>query len=212
VVRRKAVLSPARSPAPLSPAHRRPAAGGLRRAIAAAALAACRPQTSIAGDIKVAAFEPAAVNYYLLAANAEANQLDERIDAFPIGLGDRKAIARFDCTQFEPGKSFRVTTAEDEPPRAQQAVVVLTIDEMIEEYGVPCPNYIKIDAPRATRAIIDGGARTLGRPEVRELHVEVRETTLTGGRTIERLERHGFAITSRHEHGATDVIFSKPAA
>src|SRR5204862_1402974 len=62
------------------------------------------------GDIRVAAFEPAAVNYYLLAANAEANQLDERIDAFPIGLGDRKAIARFDCTQFEPGKSFRVTT------------------------------------------------------------------------------------------------------
>ncbi|PYR64976.1 MAG: hypothetical protein DMF88_21415 [Acidobacteria bacterium] len=45
-------------------------------------------------DTKVIAFEPAAVNYYLLSANCEANSLLDQIDCLLVGLGSEPAIAR----------------------------------------------------------------------------------------------------------------------
>src|SRR5262245_62141351 len=46
------------------------------------------------GDTRVVAFEPAAVNYFLLTANCEANGVDERVECLLIGLGQERAIAR----------------------------------------------------------------------------------------------------------------------
>ena len=41
-------------------------------------------------DMRVVAFEPVAVNYFLLAANCEANQVDARVDALLLGVGDTR--------------------------------------------------------------------------------------------------------------------------
>src|SRR5262252_627304 len=119
-------------------------------------------------DTRVVAFEPAAVNYYLLSANCEANRLHDRIDCLLVGVGKQRSVARLEVSQFRPARSFSFRGKRDEPHESHQAAVVLSIDELVEEYGVPCPNYIKIDAPGATEDIIAGATRTFRRSEVRQ--------------------------------------------
>ena len=148
---------------------------------------------ALATDTRVVAFEPAAVNYYLLAANCEANKLQDRVDCLLVGVGTQRSIARIEVSQFRPARSFSFRGKRDEPYDSRQAAVVLSIDELVEDYGAPCPNYIKIDAPGASEGIIAGAARTFRRPEVRQIHLEVRDTSKGAQRILEMLKQSGFA-------------------
>ena len=167
---------------------------------------------ALATDTRVVAFEPAAVNYYLLTANCEANKLQDRVDCLLVGVGRQRSIARLEVSQFRPARSFSFRGKRDEPYESRQAALVLSIDELVEDYGVLCPNYIKIDAPGASEGIIAGAARTFRRPEVRQIHLEVRDTSKGAQRILEMLKQSGFAAMSKDTHGgSTDVTFSRRA-
>ena len=167
---------------------------------------------ALATNTRVVAFEPAAVNYYLLSANCEANKLHDRVDCLLVGVGRQRSIARLEVSQFRPARSFSFRGKRDQPYESRQAAVVLSIDELVEEYGMPCPNYIKIDAPGASEDIIAGAARTFRRSEVRQVHLEVRDTSKGGQRILEMLNQSGFAPISKDTHGgSTDVTFARRA-
>jgi FkbM family methyltransferase len=161
---------------------------------------------ALATDTRVVAFEPAAVNYYLLSANCEANRLQDRVDCLLVGVGGRRAIARLEVSQFRPARSFSFRGKRAEPYEGRQAAVVLSIDELVEDYGLPCPNYIKIDAPGASEGIIAGAARTFRRPDVRQIHLEVRDTSKGGQRILEMLNKSGFAATGKDTHGGSSDV------
>lgn len=161
---------------------------------------------------KVVAFEPAAVNYYLLAANCEANRLYDQIDCLLVGLGREQTVARLEVSQFRPARSFSFRGKSGEPHEGRQAAVVLSIDQLVDDYGLACPNYIKIDAPGASEAIVAGAARTLRRPDLLEVHLEVRESSKGGQRIIEMLGQCGFSPVGRDAHGGSaDVTFVRRA-
>jgi len=163
-------------------------------------------------DTRVVAFEPAAVNYYLLSANCEANKLHARVDCLLVGLGRHRSIARLEVSQFRPARSFSFRGKPQEPYDSRQAAVVLSVDELIEDYGLPCPNYVKIDAPGASEAIIAGAVRTFRRSDVREIHLEVRDTSKGGQRILEMLSQSGFAPAGKDIHGGSaDVTFVRTA-
>jgi len=161
-------------------------------------------------DIRVVAFEPAAVNYFILAANCELNAFGERVDCLQIGVGGGRSVEQLEISQFEPAHSFSFRGKGRRPASARQAALVLSMDELVEDYGLPCPNYVKIDVPAMTGAIIDGGVRTLRRPELRELHIEASEHSTGGRRVVDQLAQTGFTIAARHVHGATtDLTFTR---
>lgn len=165
---------------------------------------------ALRGDTRVVAFEPAAVNYFLLAANCEVNNLGSRVDCLLVGVGSERAIAQLQVSQFEPAQSFSFSGKQDQQHRGRQAALVLSMDQLVEEYGLPCPNYIKIDVPGFTEAALAGGTRMLQRPDVRELHVELREHSKSGQRIVEMLERHGFVAASGGAHGgSSDLTFAR---
>jgi len=164
-------------------------------------------------DTNVVAFEPAAINFFLLAANCEANGLDAHVDCLLVGLGSGKSIGHMAVSQFVPAESFRFRGTSAPRHQARQAALMLSMDQLVEEYGVACPNYIKIDVPALTEAILIGGPQLLARPEVRELHVEMREDSSTGQRIVGMLNEAGFAIVGRPAHGgATDLTFARPGS
>ncbi|OFW13973.1 MAG: hypothetical protein A3F70_08625 [Acidobacteria bacterium RIFCSPLOWO2_12_FULL_67_14] len=159
---------------------------------------------------KVVAIEPAAVNLFLLAANCEANRVDDRVQCLMLGLGNVTGVAQLDVSQLMPAASFKFKGKGAQPLPTHQAALTISMDRLIEEYGVACPHYIKIDAPGFTEDIITGGARTLQRPDVRELHIELREASKRGRRIADLLHGHGFEITGRDSHGgSTDVTFAR---
>ena len=160
------------------------------------------------GSSRIIAIEPAAVNYFLLAANCEANALHDRVDCLALGLGAGRSISRLEVSQFAAGRSFSFEEKSKYPTR--QAALVLSMDELVEEYGLPCPNYVKIDVPAMTEPIIAGASRTLRRPEVREVHIELRVQSKAGRRIADALGQCGLMPSGHHTHGATtDVTFSR---
>jgi FkbM family methyltransferase len=164
------------------------------------------------GDIRVVAFEPAAVNYFLLTANCEVNHLEDRVDCLLTGVADGKAVAQLGVSQFAPGDSFSFGDKRGREESSRQAVFVVSIDQLVDEYGLTCPNYIKIDVPALTVQIIAGAVRTLQRPEVRQLHIEMKEDSVSGRGIIEMLGGAGFVIAGRHTHRqTTDVTFARQA-
>ena len=166
---------------------------------------------ALGGRARVVAFEPAAVNYFLLAANCEANKVSHRVDCLLAGLGGGQGISRFEVSQFSPAGSFSVHSGPREPHHNQQTAFVVSMDALVEEYQLPCPNYIKIDAPGMSESIIAGGLQVLQRPELREVHIELREQSKGGPRITEMLERCGLSIAVRHEHGggSADLTFAR---
>jgi hypothetical protein len=62
---------------------------------------------------------------------------------------------------------------------------------------VPFPNYIKIDVPGHKYQILQGAARALARPELREIQIELKEQG-TSRVILEYLESFGFRIIQRN--------------
>jgi FkbM family methyltransferase len=165
---------------------------------------------ALRSDMRVMAFEPAAVNYFLLAANCELNAFGERMECLQVGVGRGRALGHVELSQFAPGRSFSFQAKGKHPVTSRQACLIASIDELIADYGLPCPNYVKIDVPAMTEAIIEGAAATLARPDVRELHIEANEESKGGRRVVELLAANGFQIATRHMHKETsDVVFSR---
>jgi FkbM family methyltransferase len=163
---------------------------------------------ALRGDTRVVAFEPAAVNYFLLAANCEANRLDTHVQCLLAGLGDQRGVAQLEVSQFAPARSFSFLRKSSKTYRGRQSAFMLPMDQLVEDYGLPCPNYIKIDVPGLTPAILAGGTRTLRRAELREVHVESSEDSAGGKRIIEALKSVGLLLHDRSTHGgATDLTF-----
>ncbi len=162
-------------------------------------------------DMRVVAFEPVAVNYFLLAANCEANEVDGRVDALLMGVGDGRRIGRIEASQFKPARSFSFSGKRDKPYRARQSALILSMDQLVEDFGLPCPNYVKIDTPDMSESILAGGARLLRRPELREIHMEVDENEVRQGeRSVTAvLDAAGFVATDQFAHrgGISDVTF-----
>ena len=161
-------------------------------------------------DAKVVAFEPAAVNYFLLAANCEVNRLSARVDCLPLGLGETEELAQLTVSQFAPAKSFSFLGRRHDQFQGKQATLIATMDQLIDEYGLACPDYVKIDVPGMADAVIRGAAKTLQRGHVRELHIEVQENSARGSRIIEMLHRTGFVVARRDAHGgSSDLTFAR---
>jgi len=164
---------------------------------------------ALRADGHVVAFEPVAVNYFLLAANCEVNQVDRRVTALPIGVGDRDGIDRIEASQFKAAKSFSFAGKPNEPYPSRQAAIVLSMDRLVGDFGLPCPHYLKIDVPDRTEAILAGGAHVLRRPELREIHLEFDDENEEEARRLTaRLVSAGFEPATRHAHRqSVDVTF-----
>ncbi len=168
---------------------------------------------ALRGDTRVVAFEPAAVNYFVLSASVEANKFDSHVECLLVGVGSQPAIGHIEVSQFSPGQSFSFRGKKETPYPGRQAAVMVSMDQLVEQFGMPCPNYIKIDVPGLTEPIVEGGARLLQRSEVREVHIECSETGKAGRRVVAALTRAGFVIAGRHTHGGTtDLTFARQGA
>ncbi len=129
----------------------------------------------------VYAFEPEAKNYACLNSNILVNGLGRRVKALNVGLHDRTGLEFLNLHDLASGAALH---ALGEPvdwrkerfvPKFEQAVLAFTLDELIERFGFPVPDHIKLDVDGNEERIIRGGLRTFSNPKLRSLLIEINE-------------------------------------
>jgi FkbM family methyltransferase len=176
--------------------------------------------------VSVVAFEPAAANYAALCRNIEVNRRGGQVQAFCVALGDRTRSGQLNLSSSDAASHFNSFDSTEncfgQPLDIvfSQSAVGFAADEFRRIFGLPAPNYLKLDVDGTEERILAGAAATLADPALRSVLVEIEEEETPRSRPIiERLERAGFMLSERgvSQHGVgepavSNAIFVRPAA
>lgn len=144
------------------------------------------------------AFEPAAVNYFVLNQNIDLNGMHDKVRAYCLALSDSTKAdtlnfrtVRIGASHHQFGVTENVNGVPFEPG-FRQGTIGYSIDELLEKFDLPFPDYIKIDVDGIEAKVIAGAERTLADPRLKSVLVEVQETRTDAKDVFSRLEAAGF--------------------
>lgn len=168
---------------------------------------------------EVIAFEPEAKNYACLNKNIFLNRLARRVKALNVGLHDARAMEFLQLHDLASGAALHsLGEAVDWRGNAfvakyQQAVLAFPLDELVELFGLPQPNYLKLDVDGNELKIVNGGRRTLSNPSFKSLQVEMKEGDPALTAAIEacglRLWRSTIATMQGEQQDFVNAVFRR---
>jgi FkbM family methyltransferase len=150
------------------------------------------------GGARVYAFEPSYVNAATLSANIALNDLAERVTPIPVALAATTGMTTLNLRSLDAGSArhgLGNRMPEDGEVAFRQPVMTFRLDDIIEHFGIPAPNHIKLDVDGGELEVLAGAARTLSCATLRSMLVEVAVDASTA--VTQAIERHGLRLVSR---------------
>lgn len=146
--------------------------------------------------LDVRAFEPAHHNYFRLCQNLALNGAGG-VQAYCVALGSACGSAPLRLASAESGSanhSFAGTAGArtDTASVVQQGCLTLSVDALVETYGLPRPHHVKVDIDGYEEAFVQGARRTLRDPQLRSLLIEVTDAEGSRQRIVRELAGAGF--------------------
>ncbi len=135
---------------------------------------------AVVSGCRVYAFEPHFASYYTLVHNVYANDLQDRLSAYPLAISNGLAFDNLYLSAITAGKSLNnygdARPSEEELWHAviPQAAVSISIDEFVRITGV-MPNHIKVDVDGIEPRIVEGARQTLADPRLKSIMIEIDE-------------------------------------
>lgn len=158
------------------------------------------------GRVRVYAFEPVFANYSQLVRNVLLNDLSSTVTPLPLALSDRTNIAVFDLRSASAGEASHIFDAtRDASGVVRHEVLAMEADRVVDLFGLPLPNHIKLDTDGAEMLVLRGSSRILSSAQLRTVILEGSERVDS---TIQLLEANGFKVASSRKHGrgAADAV------
>ena len=127
--------------------------------------------------LEVYAFEPVRQNYVALVDNVRLNNL-RNMRHFHVALGSKDGLAQLYLPDERVGNSgAQVDQPVDErghsfEPKDVQTVIVHSIASLVKNYGLPVPNYIKLDVDGHEAHILAGMGELIASPGLQSVLVE----------------------------------------
>ncbi|GMT49376.1 MAG: hypothetical protein IEMM0008_0915 [bacterium] len=167
-------------------------------------------------EIKIYAFEPGFMNFPQLCKNIYVNQC-QSITAFQIALSDKTTIDTFNYNNLEAGGAIHALgeaidcLGEAFNPVFKQAVIAYRMDDLIQQFNLPIPNFIKIDVDGIEYEILEGGKETLGNSSLKGVIIEMDEEHDDIDKFIKYFASKGLKLASKHQYlyGGVDGPYAK---
>jgi len=160
------------------------------------------------GNARVYAFEPGAATFLQLTRNIALNRCEGRVIPIGIGFGASTRLATFNYSSIVPGAARHSLDAaidlEGQPfqPAMSQPVMLYSIDDFIDSFGIENPAHMKIDVDGPELDILKGATRTMADRRLRTIMIELEPTSPASTEATTLLEAAGFALTSVSSHGS----------
>lgn len=128
-------------------------------------------------DFQIYSFEPVSNNYIALQQNVWLNLWDN-VHPFNIALADENKITELYLSDNRVGNSgAQISAAVNEKREAYvpvriEKVLSFSLDRLITEFGLPVPNFVKIDVDGHETDILNGMTQLLSEPAFTSLLVE----------------------------------------
>lgn len=148
-------------------------------------------------------FEPSVFNLENLSKNIYLNNLSDKITIIPNPLYSKKIISEMNMSNTDLGGALS-TFKEDYSYDGNKIQSIfkfrvpgVTIDNLIQEYSLPYPDYLKIDVDGIEHLILKGATKTL--QQVKSIFIEVNENFYEHKNTIEEiLLKNDFVFVSKY--------------
>jgi len=121
----------------------------------------------------VVAFEPAYFNFYKLCENISINNFNRKIIPLNAALTDTDMLLDMHFADTRFGSSNNLA---DTGPSVFTTVLGIRLDNVVENYGIPFPNHIKIDVDGCEQSVLEGGKRTFHDSRLQSVMIEVNNT------------------------------------
>jgi FkbM family methyltransferase len=155
--------------------------------------------------VKVYAFEPEAENHALLSKNIAINKLDSI--AYCMAISDKFQVNELHLSREEVGRSchsFGEAVGPTLQPREgpKQGCVGMSLDNLVKS-GMPVPNHIKIDVDGFEHKVIEGAKKTLAKPGVKSVLIELNPAMETHAQVIQYFAESGWYCDPEQVRRAT---------
>jgi len=157
--------------------------------------------------MNVFAFEPSALNTFLISKNIELNNLKDNVSLFAIAVSDKNEFGYLNMTSTDLGGALNEFNSGDiESVHAgsevrdvvfKQGMFSYSIDELINKYDFAIPNYIKIDVDSIEDKIIYGGDKTLSNSQLKGIFIELDESEERTEKVIDYLKERGLSLKEK---------------
>ena len=151
-------------------------------------------------NLNVIAIEPESSSYYYLNKNIFLNNLDNKITALNIALNDKDKLSYLRLIKFEvAGTEINFDEKLDHKRREfkpifNQGVFGYSMDSLVEKYGLPTPNHIKIDVGGDDLKIFNGMQKILKSNEIKTVMIELDVETPERYGIIEKMNNLNFKL------------------
>lgn len=160
---------------------------------------------------RVYAFEPESQNFARLVKNCYRNHLTN-ITPYCIALGDKLTLDILYVTEMIAGDSqHSFGTQKNDYGRKysfKQGSICMPLDDLCFTFGMPIPNYIKVDVDGLEKEIIKGSQKVLLHEQLRSVLIEINRRDGEENFIEEILKRSGFTLKNQAKREFRNENFS----
>jgi FkbM family methyltransferase len=150
---------------------------------------------------RVLSFETSYSNFYNLSKNISLNKVDGRVSAYCIGIDEKNGSGVLKMENTSPGAALHEYDyeKEDEGGRYNQSVISMSVDSLVEEYGLTPPDHIKIDVDGIEHRVVEGAKKHIKGKKLSSMMIEIDTSNNDHLKALEKIKKEGFTVLDKEE-------------